>query len=206
MIQTAVVCGLDEVGRGPLAGPIMAAAVIFPPDFVFTDAYPKLAFRDSKALSHLQREKVVNLIKDSALLYKTETVPVDEINQMGIGWANRVVFERLIMAIDADRYVVDGRLKLTNLGRRSTKVESMIRADQVHQAVMAAAIIAKVERDDLMDVLHTEFPVYGWDHNRGYGTPAHIQALRTYGLCRHHRIRFVTTALSRYTNPPLGLS
>ncbi|HVO44290.1 MAG TPA: ribonuclease HII [Aggregatilineales bacterium] len=199
----AIVCGLDEVGRGPLAGPLMAAAVIFPPGFVFTEAYPDLAFRDSKQLSRRQRDRVIQAIRDTAQCTLVETIPVPEINLMGIGWANRVIFERLIMAVDADRYVVDGRLKLSNLGRRAPRVESKIHADQIHQAVMAASILAKVERDRLMEKLHAEFPVYGWDHNRGYGTPAHIAALRAYGPCPYHRTQFVTTALSKYLNLPL---
>jgi ribonuclease HII len=202
-MSQGIVCGLDEVGRGPLAGPIMAAAVIFPQDFTFTETYPQLAFRDSKTLSRHQREKVAEMVAICASLIKVESIPVEEINQMGIGWANRTVFERLIMALDADHYIVDGRLKLGNLGKRAANVETAIRADTIHQAVMAAAIVAKVERDRLMDTLHKEFPVYAWDHNRGYGTRAHINALREYGACNHHRTQFVTTALSKYLNAPL---
>jgi ribonuclease HII len=194
---------MDEVGRGPLAGPLLACAVIFPADFTFVDAYPALAFRDSKKMSHAQRAAVVETIRQEALVVKIESISVDEINEMDIGWANRTVFERLIMEIEADRYVVDGRLKLANLGRRTEKVQTLIDADQIHQAVIAASIVAKVTRDAIMENLHAKIPIYGWDHNRGYGTSEHITALREHGASIHHRRKFVTTALSKYLNSTL---
>ena len=195
-------CGLDEVGRGPLAGPLVAAVVIFPADFVFADVFPKVKFGDSKKMSAHQREAVVSLIHEFALEVKVETISVDEINNQGIGWANRTIFERLILAVDADQYIVDGNLKLANLGRRARKVRSVVRADQTEQAVSAASIIAKVTRDHLMAELHDDFPVYGWNHNAGYCTREHLNAVRTYGSTIHHRRQFVTTALSR-SNPML---
>ena len=191
-------CGLDEAGRGPFAGPLVAAAVVFPPGFRFSDVFPALKLRDSKTLSALQRENLIAYIYEYAERVAIESIPVEDINSLGLGWANRTVFERLIMAVDADRYIVDGNLKLQNLGRRRTRVRSVVRADQTEQAVSAASIVAKVTRDRLMDGLHAEFPVYGWDHNRGYGTPAHIAALREFGPCIHHRRKFVSTALGKF--------
>ncbi len=189
-------CGLDEAGRGPLAGPIVAAAVVFSPDFVFSELFPALRFRDSKKLSAHQREAAFEAIHEYATALSVEVVPVAEIDERGIGWANRTIFERLIMRIDADRYVVDGNLKLANLGHKARQVRSLVRADEIEQAVTAASIIAKVTRDRIMNDLHQDFPMYGWDHNMGYGTQAHIAALREYGPCQHHRHQFVTTALS----------
>jgi len=108
----------------------------------------------------------------------------------------------LILAVDADQYIVDGNLKLSNLGRKARRVQSLIRADEIEQAVSAASIIAKVTRDHMMADLHEAHPVYGWNHNAGYCTQEHLQALRTYGPTTHHRHQFVTTALSR-SNPML---
>jgi ribonuclease HII len=202
MIADGRRCGLDEAGRGPLAGPLVAAAVVFPADFVFSDVFPNLKFGDSKKLSARQREAVISLIHEFALTVKVESIPVDDINMQGIGWANRTIFERLILAIDADQYIVDGNLKLSNLGRKARRVQSLIRADEIEQAVSAASIIAKVTRDHMMAELHAAHPVYGWNHNAGYCTQEHLQALRTYGPTAHHRHQFVTTALSR-SNPML---
>jgi ribonuclease HII len=197
--KATVICGLDEVGRGPLAGPLVAAAIILPPDFVFREAFPTLRFDDSKKLNARQREAAAGVIREYALVLAVESISVDEINAQGIGWANRSVFERLILGIEADRYIVDGNLKLTSLDRKARRVRSLIRADETEQAVTAASIIAKVTRDRIMRDLHLNFPVYGWDHNMGYCTHSHVEALRSHGPCGHHRRQFVTTALSKYT-------
>lgn len=202
MVAEQQLCGLDEAGRGPLAGPLVAAAVIFPPDFVFHDTFPRLKFGDSKKLSARQREAVINFIYEFALEVRVEIVSVEDINHQGIGWANRAVFERLIIAIEADSYIVDGNLKLTNLGRKARRVQSVVRADESEQAVSAASIIAKITRDRLMHDLHDQFPVYGWDRNMGYGTAQHLNALRMHGPTIHHRHQFITTALSK-TSPKL---
>ncbi len=206
MGKPSVICGMDEVGRGPLAGPLVAAAVVFPPDFDFRLVYPDLKFGDSKKLSAHQRDAAAEAIRDIALVLTVESISVDEINAQGIGWANRTVFERLIMRIDADRYIVDGNLKLANLGRRARRVRSVVRADETEQAVSAASIIAKVTRDRIMCDLHGDFPVYGWDHNVGYCTKGHLDALRQYGPCIHHRRQFVTTALAKLSPLLPGIS
>jgi ribonuclease HII len=190
-------CGLDEAGRGPLAGPLVAAAVIFPPEFVFSETFPDLKFGDSKKLSSRQREAAYEAIHEHAVVLKIETVPVEDINKAGIGWANRTAFERLIMEIEADEYIVDGSLKLSNLGKRARRVKCIVDADNTEQAVIAASIVAKVKRDRIMRDFHMDFPIYGWDHNMGYGTHAHITALHEYGPCRYHRRRFVATALAK---------
>lgn len=191
------ICGLDEAGRGALAGPLVAAAVIFPPEFRFAERFPKLRFGDSKALTLHQREAAVTYIYEWALEVQVEQIDVADINTNGIGWANRHVFEMLILKIEADRYVVDGNLKLDRLGHKARRTQSMVRADQTVQAVAAASIVAKVRRDRLMAELHEQHPAFGWDHNRGYGTPSHIAALKAHGLTPQHRRQFVATALTR---------
>jgi ribonuclease HII len=197
IVGTEQLCGLDEAGRGPLAGPLVAAGVIFPPDFVFAEVFPAIKFGDSKQLSAHQREAALSHIHEFALDVKVEIVTVDDINEQGIGWANRSAFERLILALEADRYVVDGNLKLNNLGKKARRVETMVKADQVIQAVSAASIVAKVTRDRIMRDLHVEYPLYGWDHNAGYCTKEHLNAVRAHGTTIHHRRQFVTTALSK---------
>jgi ribonuclease HII len=105
------------------------------------------------------------------------------------------VFERLIAGLEADRYIVDGRLKLET-HEKAPRVQVKVRADQTVETVSAASIVAKLNRDWMMEALHRGFPVYRWDHNKGYGTREHIAALRKYGPCRLHRRQFVETALS----------
>jgi ribonuclease HII len=190
-------CGMDEAGRGPLAGPLVAAAVVFPSGFVFDESFPDLKFGDSKKLSAQQREAAAEVIREVAEVLTIETISVEEINERGIGWANRTAFERLIMRVEADRYIVDGNLKLTNLGRRARRVRCVIRADETEQAVSAASIIAKVTRDRIMRDLHLDFPAYGWEHNMGYCTRAHVKALQAYGPTIYHRHQFVTSALAK---------
>ncbi len=190
-----LLCGLDEAGRGPLAGPLVAAAVILPENLAFTARFPKVRFGDSKKLSMRQREAAFELIAQNALALKVEIISVADIDQNGIGWANKAIFQRLINLIDADRYVVDGNLKLkVPYGK---DVQSVIRADQTEQAVSAASIVAKVTRDRIMRELHEQHPLYHWDTNRGYGTDEHIAAIRLYGLTTEHRRQFVTTALNK---------
>ena len=125
------------------------------------------------------------------------------INTHGIGWANRAVFERLIAAVEADRYIVDGNLKLDLSREKRAVVRSLVRADQSEQAVSAASIVAKVSRDRLMSELHQKHPIYGWDHNAGYCTREHLRALVQHGLTAHHRRQFVETALGNFSQRTL---
>jgi ribonuclease HII len=199
-IRQLQVCGLDEAGRGPLAGPLVAAAVILPPEFDFAARFPGIAFRDSKTMSLLQREKAYDLITANATTWKIARIDVDTINANGIGWANRTIFEQLISEIAADYsvdcYIVDGNLKLNAPVQAWGRVESRVRADASVQAVSAAAILAKVTRDRIMRELDAQHPDYGWARNRGYGTAGHIAAIRAHGRTAQHRTVFVDTALS----------
>lgn len=175
-----LVCGIDEVGRGALAGPIFAAGVTF--------SVPILNLKDSKKLSPLQRKNLFKIITSSNVDYILESISVEEINKFGIGWANKELFIRIARKIKADKYIADGNLKI--LG-----IESVIKADNQIPEVMAASIIAKIQRDEYMTQLHEQYTVYDWKTNKGYGTKKHIEALKTHGSCEHHRKLFIRTAL-----------
>ncbi len=110
-----------------------------------------------------------------------------------MGWANKEIFKRLIKILEADKYIVDGNLKIKV---RNKNVKSVIDADASRKCVMAASVIAKVTRDKLMRQLHNEYPNYGWEKNMGYGTKIHIEAIRKYGAVKYHRDVYVTTALN----------
>lgn len=181
-----LVCGLDEVGRGALAGPLVAAAVILTKNIK--------GLKDSKKLTLLKRQLLYKkIIKNSALAI-IEEISALMINRKGMGWANKEIFRRLILKAQANKYIVDGNLKIKVRGK-SKKIKSLIKADSVIPEVMAASIIAKVTRDKIMRELSVKFKIYGWQLNIGYGTKFHIQAIREYGLTRHHRKLFVKTVL-----------
>lgn len=180
------ICGLDECGRGPLAGPLVAAAVI--PNI-------SLPVKDGKKMTPIQRMKIFNAIRESGSMVAVEVISVRLINSRGIGWANKEIFRRLIKRIEADEYIIDGNLKIGKI-RGKPHIRSVVDADATVYPTIVAGIMAKVFRDQLMKELHTRYPYYGWNTNAGYGTSYHIEALKTYGMCVHHRKVFVATALS----------
>lgn len=187
------ICGLDECGRGAFAGPLVAAAVIINCD---PESFPSLLpapLRDSKKLTEIQRNKIVSVLSTLPITYRIEEISVTEINEHGIGWANKEVFERLISQIKATVYVVDGNLKLSHPG-----VRTLINGDDKCYPVMLASIIAKVHRDNLLKALHLDYLVYGWDQNSGYGTKYHINALKNHGSSIHHRTQYVATAFRNH--------
>lgn len=177
------ICGLDEVGRGALAGPLVAAATILNTKSKIL----KTKLKDSKQLNSKQRNKLYKKILKSAEVV-VEIISARQINNRGIGWANKEIFRKLIKRINADKYIVDGNLKIRG-------ALSMVRADTKIPEVMAASIVAKVTRDRLMKELHKAHPNYGWRTNVGYGTRYHITAIREVGVVHYHRGVFVTTAL-----------
>jgi len=174
-------CGLDEVGRGALAGPLVAAAVVLP------EGYNHPLLRDSKLLSEKQREAIEPAIRKAALALQIIAIDVDVIDDRGVGWANRVAFERLIEKVDAPEYLADGNLVI----RTTRRYQSVVGGDRLVSAVSAASIVAKVYRDRLMRELHPHFPDYHWADNKGYGTPYHLDAIYRRGMCLHHRRSFV---------------
>jgi ribonuclease HII len=206
-----VQCGLDEVGRGALAGPLVAAAVVLPEDFA-ERLGPLVRFlRDSKTVPRRRREEVAELIWRHAPVVEVQVVPVARINSRGIGWANREAFRLLIGRVAADEYIVDGRVRPPAPRDRAQRVRCMVRADAEVPAVSAASLVAKVHRDALMCLLHERHPDFGWHENAGYGTPAHLAALRAHSPTSEHRTVFVTTALgggqrARKTLAQVGLA
>lgn len=188
-------CGLDEVGRGALAGPLVAAAVILPDD-IRERLGPLAPFlRDSKTTPRAKREAVATALRQHVVCLSIAVAPVSEIDARGIGWANRDVFRRLICEIDADEYIVDGKVKPPAPPERIARVRCLVKADAIAPAVSAASIIAKVYRDALMAELAREHTAFGWERNAGYGSPEHLVALQTFGPTAHHRAVFVATAL-----------
>ena len=189
--------GLDEVGRGAFAGPLVAAAVMLPADVQRQLGEHALLLRDSKTLNRMERELMAERIAELAQTVRTVTVSTAEINEHGVGWANREAFRRLIEAIEAPAYVVDGRVAPPVSAARASRLLVLPRADATVRAVAAASIVAKVYRDRLMRELHERWPLYGWARNVGYGTPQHITAIEQHGTTPEHRTAFVRTALLR---------
>jgi ribonuclease HII len=189
-------CGLDEVGRGALAGPLVAAAVILPDD-IRARLGPLAPFlRDSKTTPRPRREAVARLLREHALAIAIAIAPVSVIDERGIGWANRDLFRRLIGELDADLYIVDGKVRPPAPADRIARVRCLVKADASTPAVSAASIIAKVYRDHVMAELARECAGFGWERNAGYGAPEHLAALHALGPTPHHRKLFVATALS----------
>lgn len=167
------VAGTDEAGRGPLAGPVVAAAVIFPPHF----DHPEI--NDSKALSDHKRRELFDLIKEHALSYAIAIVGVDEIDHLNIYQASRKAMKEALSKLTINYQAV-----LTDampLPTEKVPVEALIKGDQKSLAIAAASILAKVTRDDIMIALDEQYPQYGFKDHKGYGTKAHMDALKTYG-------------------------
>ncbi len=180
------ICGLDEVGRGALAGPLVGAATII------NNQCSIIKLKDSKKLNLKQRQEIFNQLLGVGVEYRIEQISVRQINSRGMGWANKEIFRRLIRRIEADKYIIDGNLQFT---MKNVQIRHIIKADQTRRCVMAASIIAKAKRDEHMRMLHEKHMVYGWDQNAGYGTKKHIEAIKQYGATKHHREKFVRTAL-----------
>lgn len=190
-----VTCGLDEVGRGALAGPLVAAAVVLPSDIRERLGRSARFLRDSKTVPRPHREELAALIQRHAVACEIVAISVSDINRRGIGWANGEAFRLLIEAVEAEEYVVDGRVRPPAPPHRAARVRCLVGADALVSAVAAASLVAKVFRDRLMCRLHAADPRFAWDHNVGYGTAAHLAALRTHGPTAEHRLMFVATAL-----------
>ena len=174
-------CGMDEVGRGAYAGPLVAGATIMPPRF----RHPLL--KDSKQLTALQRETMAEIIKRVALAWAIVEISAAQINQHGIVWANREVFRLLVERIEADGYCSDGNLTV----EASRPVHTLVKGDCLIPAISAASIIAKVHRDGIMVELSSDAPQYRWESNKGYGAAVHRAAIKTHGPHEQHRTVWV---------------
>ncbi len=180
-----LVAGADEVGRGPLAGPVVAAAVILP----LEEEKRILGIDDSKKLSKKKREALAEKIKESAVAYAIEEVDEETIDKINILQATRLAMKRAIEKLSPrpDFVLTDGNMTLDI----SAPQESVVKGDAKIASIGAASILAKVYRDALMEKYAETFPYYGFDRNAGYGTRAHIEAIREMGICTIHRRTFI---------------
>ena len=185
------VAGVDEAGRGPLAGPVVAAAVIFPEEFFLAGV------DDSKKLSHDRREQLYPQILANCHSYGVGIVSVAEIDQINIYQAAMLAMRQALDQLSpaAQHVLVDGR--------RNPKIDlpqtSIIKGDALSFTIGAASIIAKVTRDRLMLDYHRAFPQYGFDQHKGYATRSHLTALQQHGPCEIHRRSFRPKALQQHS-------
>ncbi|WP_374318469.1 ribonuclease HII [Pseudoxanthomonas kaohsiungensis] len=177
------VTGVDEAGRGPLAGPVAVAAVILDPRRRLR------GLDDSKKLTRAQREALYPRIVERALAWHVEMVPVEEIDRLNILHATLEGMRRCILALgpQVELVRIDGNAVPRAL---PCLAEAVVGGDALEPAIMAASILAKVARDRLMCALHEQHPHYGFDVHKGYPTPAHLAALAAHGPCPHHRRSF----------------
>lgn len=193
-----MICGLDEAGRGALAGPIVIAGVVLYSGFNFKKISPNIVVKDSKELSNKQREYLFNIIKKHCHRIIIEVISVKDINERGINWANIEGFRRIIKKIQADKYLIDGRWKLPDLREKNKNTKCIIKGDTKVMAILSAGVVAKIKRDKIMQKLHLEYPNYCWNTNTGHGTEQHIGAIKKFGSCKYHKKQFVETALSKF--------
>jgi ribonuclease HII len=182
----------------------VAAAAMLPDDIGERLGPLRRFLRDSKTVPAARRMELALQLSVHALAIEIVVIPVGEINRQGIGWANREAFRQLIDRLDADDYVVDGRVRPPAAADRATRVRCLVCADALVPAVSAASLLAKVHRDTLMRTLHERHPAYGWVTNVGYGTAEHLAALRRHGSTVEHRTQFVCTALGLTPAPASG--
>ena len=182
------IVGLDEVGRGSFAGPLVAAAVILPKGFEIN------GIKDSKLLTPQKRKILNRYIIENASLYSISEVSVEYINKFGVGLATHRAFLNCLKKLDRrfDFVLVDGFM-IKSFNKNMQK--GIIHGDRISVSIAAASIIAKVYRDNLMIKLHDSYPLYNFAENKGYGTKFHRIAIKKHGLCQIHRISF---NLSKY--------
>ena len=181
-----LVAGVDEAGRGPLMGPVMAAAVIL------DDLKPIKGLADSKKLTALQRSKLYDEIRAKALCCSVAMATVEEIDSLNILQATLLAMKRAVegLRLKPHRALIDGnRLPLLNL-----LAEAIVKGDALIPAISAASILAKVTRDRWCAAYDLEYPQYGFAGHKGYGTAAHLVALREHGACPQHRKSFAPVA------------
>ena len=185
---TGLVAGVDEAGRGPLAGPVVAAAVIL------DDLKPITGLNDSKKLTEKRREKLYDEILAKALCCSIAEASVQEIDTLNILQATLLAMRRAVdgLRLKPVKVLVDGN----RLPVLEVRAEAIVQGDALIPAISAASILAKVHRDRLCAQLHAQYPTYGFDRHKGYGTVIHLQALREHGPTPWHRMSFAPVARS----------
>lgn len=177
-----LMAGVDEAGRGPLAGPVVAAAVIL------DERQPIAGLADSKTLTALRRERLYDEIRAKALCCAIGEASVEEIDRLNILKATLLAMQRAVQGLRLKpvRVLVDGN----QLPVLEMLAEAVVKGDALVPAISAASILAKVHRDRWCHEIHAQFPQYGFDAHKGYGTAAHLEALRLHGACAWHRQSF----------------
>lgn len=177
------VCGVDEAGRGPLAGPVCAAAVILPPHAMIP------GLNDSKKLSDKKRRELFPLIQQQAIAYGIAFASQEEIDEINILQATFLAMKRALeqLTVTPDLALIDGN-RMTDFG---LPARTVVKGDSLSANIAAASILAKVTRDDLMVRIGEEYPGYGFEIHKGYGTKAHYAALEKLGPCPVHRMTFL---------------
>ena len=177
------ICGLDEAGRGPLAGPVVVAGVIMPKDSMIEGV------NDSKKVSEKKREILYDLILNDAISYSVAIIDHDIIDEINILNATKSGVTKVIEGLDVkpDILLVDA---LTHIDTKGVPYESIIKGDEKSYSIAAASIIAKVTRDRIMREWDKVYPQYGFKDHKGYGTAKHIEAIKEYNLCPIHRRSF----------------
>lgn len=177
------VCGVDEAGRGPLAGPVCAAAVILPPNVEIP------GLNDSKKLTDKRRRELAPVIKELAISYAVVMVDEKEIDRINILQATFQAMAQAVteLSVTPDQVLIDGN-KAPEL---SIPCKTIVKGDSLSASIAAASVLAKVSRDDFMLEMAQEYPQYGFDVHKGYGTKAHYAALREFGACPIHRTTFL---------------
>jgi ribonuclease HII len=178
-----VVCGVDEAGRGPLAGPVCAAAVILPPNVDIP------GLNDSKKLTDKRRRELFPVIQEQAIAYGIGLASHEEIDQINILQATYLAMERALaqLSIKPELALIDGN-RAKDFG---IPVQTVVKGDSLSASIAAASILAKVTRDDLMMAAAEEYPQYQFDVHKGYGTKAHYEALTAHGPSPIHRMTFL---------------
>lgn len=195
MMSGIVEAGCDEAGRGPLAGSVFAAAVILPPDF--TDE----VLNDSKQLTERQRYALREVIEHEAVAWAVAEVTAEEIDRINILQASITGMHRALAALKdkqgnpivPEHIIVDGnkwKPYVPEGGLLEIPARTVVKGDATYMSIAAASVLAKTYRDDYMLRLHEQYPMYGWDENKGYPTAAHYEAIQKYGVTPYHRKSF----------------
>lgn len=183
--------GCDEAGRGPLAGPVYAAAVILPKDF----HHPLL--NDSKQMTEKNRDLLRPIIEREAVAWAVEAVQAEEIDTLNILWASVTGMQRAVLRLDPrpQFLLIDGNKFRPFEGYGFKDYRTVVHGDATYASIAAASVLAKTHRDEFMRKIASDYPEYGWDRNMGYPTPEHIEAIRRYGYTPWHRKTFTVKEL-----------